>query len=804
MTGEVDPNVDAIPDRFKQRTRWLLWDASAESPRRPHWRGDFSISWNNPDDWHTFDEAVAAAQECDTWGIGYVVQPEDPEFIIDIDRPYDETGAPRDWFPGLERFAEADTYMEWSPSGNGIHIPVEGEVPEWWRDCEADPEGHQGVDVLTNKFCTFTGDTLDESGETVTDINAAPFLFTVYHAIRGETPRINVDESDTNGDSAEYDGDEWLTDDDVEAALDAIDPDLSHNEWIRLGYAVYDYDGGSTGKALFEQWSKRGDKWDAAAQRSIDSIWNGGATDTTVATLVREAKHAGWELPTKAQADGGTAAVQSGTPEVGDDVAPELSPAQVIARAGLGEDGDISDLNDREKAAKVWELIKQTDEYHVRVRHQDDHCSLWAYDDGTWAQDGERVVAQAARNALKPKNYGANVRNELKAQALADDDPDVQVGATELGLDPGLLAVANGVVDLDAAARGAGDDALRELEPTDYALTRLPVAYDPDATTGDWDEYVNEWAEDGKADALQEYVGYCLHVGALPIHRALLLVGAGANGKGTFLRVVRALLGEENTSSIELQTLANERDAVADFYGSLANIDDDLSARKLGQGRGMFKKLVGGDRVRARRLYQSGFEFQATGKHLYAANEVPNVDVSDDDEAFWRRWLLVEFPNHYPPTERDTELTDKLTDNDTLSGVLNWAIEGRRRLLEQGYFTNEYRYGHEKRSRWQAWGDSVDTFIQECLERDEDARNWSTSQVHQRYAAWCRETDHEPVGQQNLTNRLKREPFDYGRKRVDGAATRAFGALSFADEVPALDDTPDRDGPHSDSSLDKY
>lgn len=51
---------------------------------------------------------------------------------------------------------------------------------------------------------------------------------------------------------------------------------------------------------------------------------------------------------------------------------------------------------------------------------------------------------------------------------------------------------------------------------------------------------------------LQEYVGYCLHISAMPLHRALLLVGSGTNGKGTFLHVVRLLLGRENTSSIEL------------------------------------------------------------------------------------------------------------------------------------------------------------------------------------------------------------------------------------------------------------
>jgi len=474
-----------------------------------------------------------------------------------------------------------------------------------------------------------------------------------------------------------------------------------------------------------------------------------------------------------------------------------LEPGNLRAVAGLGEDDKIADLNDREKAACVWELCRQSSEVHVRVRADND--SLWAYNGGVWDRKGERALRHAARKALGSMNYGANVLAELKAQARAD--PAVEVEADTFGLSPGRLAVANGLLNLEAAADGTGIDALRDLEPEDYALTRLPVEYDPNATAEEWVTLVEEWAEEGRAHALQEYVGYCLHVGAMPIHRALLLVGSGANGKGTFLHVVRALLGKENTSSIELQTLANERDAVADFYGSVANIDDDLSARKLGSGLGMFKKLVGGDRVRARHLWEDGFEFDATGKHLYAANEVPDVNVPDEDEAFWRRWLLVEFPNHYPPSQRDPDLRDQLTEPDVLAGVLNWAIEGRARLLEHGHFTNEEHYAAEKRARWQAWGDSVDKFIEECLSRDEDAENVSTQQVHRRYAAWCRENGHDPVGQQQLTNTLKQEPFDYGRKRVDGASTRAFGAIAFADEVPALEETPERE---SDSRLSSF
>jgi putative DNA primase/helicase len=426
---------------------------------------------------------------------------------------------------------------------------------------------------------------------------------------------------------------------------------------------------------------------------------------------------------------------------------------------------------------------------------------LWAYNEGVWQPDGDRTLRHAAARTLGKMNYGANVLSEMKAQARAD--PTVEIDADDMGLDSGKIAVENGLVDLQTAAEDG--DALDDLTPEDYALTQLPVEYDPNADYDEWNEYVEEWAENGRADALQEYVGYCLHVGDLPIHRALLLVGTGANGKGTFLSVVRELLGADNTTSVELQTLANERDAVAEFYGALANIDDDLSSRKLGNGIGMFKKMVAGDRVRGRKLYEDGFEFEAVGKHLYAANEVPQVNVPDEDEAFWRRWLLVEFPNHYPPEQRDPTLRDRLTEPDNLSGVLNWAIDGWARLMEQGYFTGEDRHAHQKRERWQAWGESVDKFISECVENDPDADRMTTSQAHQRYAAWCRLNDLDPVGQRKFTGELKDENVGYKSSiRVDGSPTRGYAELGLADEVPAVENTPEREPDENATAIDEF
>lgn len=79
-----------------------------------------------------------------------------------------------------------------------------------------------------------------------------------------------------------------------------------------------------------------------------------------------------------------------------------LSSEEVAARAGLGEDEDGSDLTDREKAVCVWELLEQTEEFHVRVRRAND--SLWAYDAGRRrAGTSPRGSARARPHELQPE-----------------------------------------------------------------------------------------------------------------------------------------------------------------------------------------------------------------------------------------------------------------------------------------------------------------------------------------------------------------------------------------------------------------
>jgi len=517
--------------------------------------------------------------------------------------------------------------------------------------------------------------------------------------------------------------------------------------------------------ALFRKSGLMREKWDRDdyRKRTIDKALS-GQTD--------------FYDPDKSRADGGVTVDQTATPQ------PEapgatLSPTTVKAYAGLGAEEPMSDLSDRERAAYVWKVIRDSDSTHVRVNRDNDE--LWAFDPetGTWSPDGERALRHAARQSLGSPHYGGNVLEELKNQVRAD--PTAEVWNDEFGLEAGKLAVENGLLDLRKAYEG-DDDALRDLQPEDYALNRLPVAHDPEADPETWYGFVGDVVETSMITTLQEYVGHCLHRENL-FERALLLVGGGENGKSTFLNTIEAVLGDDNTTSVSPFDFG-DKPSLARIHGSLANISVELEGGSLrGKNLANFKKLTGGDSIQAKRLYHGPYNFTYDGGMLFATNEVPEVPVSDDDTAFWRRWIIVHFDNQFPEgsSKRDPTLGKRLKEPENLSAVLNWAVEGWGRLLEQGEFSNVADTPDQTRQQWQSWGDSLEYFLSNVATRDADAPNISTHEAWGVYRHWCYENGYDHVGQAKFTNAAKDKSLGYtaGTVRTDRHDTPRRGYKAF-------------------------
>jgi primase-polymerase (primpol)-like protein len=114
-----------------------------------------SASTTDPETWTTFEiaEAVGTADNVEeTDGIGFVFSEEDPFVGIDLDDCVVD-GKLKDWATKLiQRF---DSCTEVSPSGTGVHIIIEGDLPNG---------GNRNGNVEmydSSRFFTFTGHRLN-------------------------------------------------------------------------------------------------------------------------------------------------------------------------------------------------------------------------------------------------------------------------------------------------------------------------------------------------------------------------------------------------------------------------------------------------------------------------------------------------------------------------------------------------------------------------------------------------------------------------------------------------------------------
>jgi hypothetical protein len=121
-----------VPDSLTERDQWVLWRYESRQDKRtkvPYQTSGKRADSTDPGTWTTFAEAF------NTWnrnrerytGLGFVFSKADPFAGIDLDDALDENGNVKPWARGIvERFG--DTYMEISPSGEGLKIWIRGSL----------------------------------------------------------------------------------------------------------------------------------------------------------------------------------------------------------------------------------------------------------------------------------------------------------------------------------------------------------------------------------------------------------------------------------------------------------------------------------------------------------------------------------------------------------------------------------------------------------------------------------------------------------------------------------------------------
>ncbi|OGW16728.1 MAG: hypothetical protein A3G93_08450 [Nitrospinae bacterium RIFCSPLOWO2_12_FULL_45_22] len=276
--------------------------------------------------------------------------------------------------------------------------------------------------------------------------------------------------------------------------------------------------------------------------------------------------------------------------------------------------------------------------------------------------------------------------------------------------DPGFINLRNGVYDWINAKLYPHSEM-----PDKRFIYQLPVSFNPKAKTPRIEKFLSEVVRPEDKKALLQFVGYCL-IPTTRFEKAMMLLGEGANGKSTLIKILISLLGKDNVSTLSLHDLSH-RFRLADLVGKLLNVFPDLPYRRL-QDTANFKGLVSGDPITAERKYQRPFTFENFARLVFSTNKLPpTLDVSP---AFFRRWLLIEFPNSFYGKDRDPGLLSRLTTREELEGFLLMAIEGLNSLYEAEEFT-ESQDMKDLRTEYERTSNPVNAFLEEQCQVDADA-----------------------------------------------------------------------------------
>jgi putative DNA primase/helicase len=217
-------------------------------------------------------------------------------------------------------------------------------------------------------------------------------------------------------------------------------------------------------------------------------------------------------------------------------------------------------------------------------------------------------------------------------------------------------------------------------DPRVLSTTQSPVRWDENAQCPQWLQILEQLQpEEEVRDQLQEMFGYCL-VTAVNYDTLFFLLGDGATGKSTVTNILTALIGEQNTTDIQLEELDNPF-MLSQLIGKQLYLVGELTPSSF-KHMGLIKDIVAGEPIWVELKNKPGYTYRPRGRFVMTSNVAAHTP--DTSGGFEGRLIQIDFNNVIPTEDRDYEIHSKLLTE--LPGIFKWAVDGFRRLHDRGGF----------------------------------------------------------------------------------------------------------------------
>lgn len=390
-------------------------------------------------------------------------------------------------------------------------------------------------------------------------------------------------------------------------------------------------------------------------------------------------------------------------------------------------------------------LVKEIeDKNFIFTTKRDKAEEVYIYKDGIYCENGESNIKEQLRNLME-EDYS----DWLAGQIMAKIKTDTYIEADSLFKETNIyeIPVANGILDINTFE-------LKPFTPTKIFLSKLPTNFNLEATCPLIDKFLTDvLASPEDKEVFYELAGFGLCKDYF-MEKAFMFVGNGRNGKSKSIELLKRLVGVENCASVPLSAMESNSPFINGLWRKYLNLAGDISSKDLKE-TAMFKQLTGRDEISANRKYLNVIKFYNYAKLVFACNELPRVyDYSD---GFWERWVLLEFPYKFVEQSvydsakeeerkmwkiKDPQIIDKITTPEEMSGLLNMALIGLKRLLENKKFS--YTIGTaEVKNRWIRKADSFMAYCMDMIEEDYDGKVMK-KELRKKYKEYC--SKHKVMG----------------------------------------------------------
>lgn len=378
---------------------------------------------------------------------------------------------------------------------------------------------------------------------------------------------------------------------------------------------------------------------------------------------------------------------------------------------------------------------------------------LSIYKNGIYEHGTNKIEAEMIKHI---SNLNRAKRAEVLAHINLQIDSNTQMG------DARYMAFKNGVYDFDT-------NEFLDFSPEYVITNKINYNYVPDAYSEIVDHTLDKLACNDKQirQLLEEVIGYTFYR-RNELRKAFILIGDKANGKSTYLDMIKTLLGDDNTTALDLKDLG-DRFKTAELFGKLACIGDDIGDEFI-PNPASFKKLTSGDRLTVEKKGQDPFDFNSYAKLLFSANNIPRI--KDKSGAVITRLIIIPFNATFSSDDPDYDpyIKYKLRTSDSMEYLIQLGIRGLKRVLENQKFTTSKKVQKEL-EEYEENNNPVILFFKE----NPKIENEPTKNVYKKYSEFCISNSFQPMSNIEFSKQVKkRYGLDIVVKSIGGKQYRIF------------------------------